>query len=153
MKLYLVQHGKAASKDQDPQRPLTKEGRQELRKICNFTEQQGITVDFLWHSGKKRNQQTAQLLGEVLSVKKTVSPRDGLAPNDDVTTFYSELDSLEGDIMVVGHLPFLSNLASLLLASDESRQVVRFANGGIVALESCEQGKWQLIWMVTPALL
>ncbi len=153
MKLYLVQHAKAASKEQDPQRPLTKEGRQELRKICDFAEQQGITVDYIWHSGKKRAQQTAQLLGEVLSVNKALSPRDGLAPNDDVTAFCSEFDSLEGDIMVVGHLPFLSNLASLLLASDESRQVVRFANGGIVALERSEQGKWQLMWMVTPDLL
>ena len=153
MKLYLVQHGKATSKEQDKQRPLSKEGRQELRKICDFAEQQGITVDYIWHSGKKRAQQTAQLLGEVLSVNKAVSERDGLAPNDDVTAFCGELDSLEGDIMVVGHLPFLSNLASLLLTSDESRQVVRFANAGIVAIERSEQGKWQLIWMVTPALL
>ncbi|GAH16692.1 unnamed protein product, partial [marine sediment metagenome] len=36
MKLYLVQHAKAASKEQDPQRPLIQEGRGELQKVTEF---------------------------------------------------------------------------------------------------------------------
>ncbi len=36
MKLYLVQHGKALSKEADPQRPLSEEGIREVKKMAEF---------------------------------------------------------------------------------------------------------------------
>ena len=53
MKLYLVQHAKAASKEVDPQRALTEEGTQEIRKIAAFIKPLNLSIDYLWHSGKK----------------------------------------------------------------------------------------------------
>ncbi|MCK4435025.1 phosphohistidine phosphatase SixA, partial [Candidatus Bathyarchaeota archaeon] len=55
-----------------------------------------------------------------------------------------------GDIMLVGHLPHLSKLASSLLVSDENRQVIAFKMGGIVCLQQDQQRRWTIQWMITP---
>ena len=153
MKLYLVQHGKAASERVDPQRPLTEEGRREIKKIAEFVKPLNLCVDYLWHSGKKRAAQTAEILAEVVKVKKAETAREGLSPNDDVKVIREKIVSLQQDIMLVGHLPFLSKLASLLLAGSESVNTVAFRQGGIVCLARCDDNQWQIDWMVTPELL
>lgn len=158
MKLYLVQHAKAASEQVDPQRPLTEEGRSDIQKVAAFIKPLNLCVDYLWHSGKKRSVQTAEVLAEVVKVNKAVNARDGLGPNDNVTALKDELVSAGGDIMLVGHLPFLSKLASLLLAMPqvagaESANTVAFKNAGIVALARSDKNQWQLDWIITPELL
>jgi phosphohistidine phosphatase len=152
MKLYLIQHAKAASEQVDPQRGLTKEGRSEIQKVAAFIKPLNLCVDYLWHSGKKRAAQTAEILAEVIKIK-TQTAHEGLGPNDDVKAFKDEVVSAGGDIMVVGHLPFLSKLASLLLAGAESANTVAFKNGGIVCLNYSEENQWQIDWMIIPELL
>ncbi len=153
MKLYLVQHAKAASKEVDPQRSLTEEGRRDIWKVAAYIEPLKLWVDCLWNSGKRRAVQTAEILAEVIEIKEAKIARDGLAPNDDVTTLRDELASVQQDIMIVGHLPFLSKLASLLLAGSESANTVAFRNGGIVCLNRSETNQWQIDWIVTPELI
>ncbi|MFQ6035621.1 MAG: phosphohistidine phosphatase SixA [Sedimentisphaerales bacterium] len=153
MKLYLVQHAKAASKEVDPQRPLTEEGLREIQKVAQFIKPSNLCVDYLWHSGKKRAVQTAEVLSAVIKVNKTLTGHDGLGPMDDVTALANELASATQDIMIVGHLPFLAKLASLLLTGSESTDTVAFKQGGIVCLSCCDENKWQIDWMVTPEIL
>jgi len=153
MKLYLVQHAKAASKEADPERSLTKEGLQDIQKIAEFVKPLNLCVDYLWHSGKKRAVQTADILAKAVSINKEQSAHDGLAPNDDVTALKNELGSASQDIMIVGHLPFLAKLTSLLLTSSESADIVVFKNAGIICLNRNEQNTWQLEWIVIPELL
>jgi phosphohistidine phosphatase len=153
MKLYLVQHAKAAPKQVDPQRSLTEDGRRDMQKVTAFIKPLNLSVNFLWHSGKKRAVQTAEALAEVIEIKQAEIARDGLAPNDDVTVLRDELASARQDVMIVGHLPFLSKLASLLLAGSESTEAVAFKQGGIVCLSCSETNQWQIDWMVTPELL
>jgi phosphohistidine phosphatase len=153
MKLYLVQHAKAASKEQDPQRPLTQEGRDELQKVTEFIKPLNLSVDYLWHSEKKRAAETAELLAEAVEIKKAETLREGLGPNDDVAVLKDELNTATDDIMIVGHLPFLNKLASLLLANHESANTVAFKNAGIVAMSHGEGNKWQIDWMITPEIL
>ena len=153
MKLYLVQHAKAASKETDPQRSLTEEGRRDIQKVAAFIESLNLSVDCLWHSGKTRAKQTAEILAEVVEVAEEMSAHDGLAPNDEVTPLKEELISKNQNIMIVGHLPFLPKLASLLLTNSESSNMVAFKNGGIVCLDYSDDNQWQLQWMVVPDLL
>ena len=153
MKLYLAQHAKAASKDVDPQRGLTDEGRRDIQKMAAFIEALNLEVDLLWHSGKTRAAQTAETLAEVVKVRTHMTARDGLAPNDDVAAIRDELASSGHDVMIVVHLPFLSKLASLLLTGDETTGTVAFHNGGIVAFEQPAEGRLQINWMVIPELL
>jgi phosphohistidine phosphatase len=152
MKLYLVQHAKAASEQVDPQRGLTEEGRSDIKKIAAFIKPLNLYVDYLWHSGKRRAEQTAEVLAEVVKVNKAVNARNSLGPNDDITILKEEL-LLQQAIMVVGHLPFLSKLASLLLVGSESANTVAFKNAGIVCLDRSEENRWQIDWIIIPELL
>ena len=153
MKLYLIQHAKAASKEADPRRPLTEDGQWDMQKISDFIEPLDLSVGYLWHSGKTRAQQTAEILDEVVEVTEEMVAHDGLAPNDDVSRLRDEIISDQEDVMIVGHLPFMSKLASLLLTGSESSGAVAFRQGGIVCLEYSDDNKWQLQWMVVPDLL
>ena len=51
--------------------------------------------------------------------------------------------------LLVGHLPHLSRLASLLLVGDATREIVAFRMGGIVCLEN-DAGRWRIKWILTP---
>lgn len=57
------------------------------------------------------------------------------------------------DHALVGHLPHLQRLASLLLFGAAEKKNVAFAMGGIVALERDDAGNWSLRWMVIPDLI
>ncbi len=152
MKLYLVQHAKAASKDIDPARSLTEEGLRDIQKVAAFIKTLNLSVDYLWHSGKKRAQQTADFLAEVVNINKEHTAHDGLAPNDDVKAIENQIMSLKQDIMIVGHLPFLSNLASMLLTGREASDTVAFRNAGIVCLNYTDN-QWHIDWIIIPELL
>ena len=152
MKLYLVQHAEAASEHENPQRPLTEAGRQDIQMMAAFIEPLNITVDYLWHSEKTRAIQTSEVLAEVVKVNEAKMGRDGLNPNDDVKVVREEIALANKDVMIVGHLPFLGRLASLLLVGSESANVVAFKQGGIVCLSCLDDNLWQIDWMVTPEL-
>lgn len=152
MKLYLVQHAKAASKQDDPERPLTEEGLRDIRKVAAFIKSLDLCVDYLWHSGKKRALQTAEILAKVVRAN-TLAARDGLGPTDNIAALVDELASATADIMIVGHLPFLARLASVLLTGSESAQTVAFQRGGIVCMNRSDDNQWQIDWMLVPELL
>jgi len=153
MKLYLVQHAKAAAKEVDPQRSLTEEGRRETEKVATFVRPLNPGIECIWHSGKKRAAQTAELLVEAFAVKAASLARQGLGPNDAVAPLAEELAAADEEVMIVGHLPFLSKLASLLLTGSESGDTVTFRNGGIVCLQLGEDKRWHICWVVTPDVL
>jgi len=152
MKLYLVQHAKAASKQNDPERPLTEQGLRDIRKVAAFIKSLDLCVDYLWHSGKKRALQTAEILAKVVRAN-TLAARDGLGPTDNIAALVDELASATADIMIVGHLPFLARLASVLLTGSESAQTVAFQRGGIVCMNRSDDNQWQIDWMLVPELL
>jgi phosphohistidine phosphatase len=93
MKVYFVRHGEAVSSGVDPQRPLSEQGRADIRKIASFIKPLGITVEHVWHSGKLRAAQTAEILAESVSVEKDCSAHENLGPNDDVTIIADEIDA------------------------------------------------------------
>ncbi len=111
MKLYLVQHGKAESKEADPKRPLTETGHRELKKMLSFLKTLNLKVDSIFHSGKMRAEQTAQILSQAVNSKNNVSKRDDLGPNDDVKIINSELQKQQRDVMLVRHLVLPNKLA------------------------------------------
>ena len=44
MKLYLVQHGQAVSKEEDPERPLSEQGREDVRRVATRLGEAGVRV-------------------------------------------------------------------------------------------------------------
>ena len=152
MKLYLVQHGEAKSKAEDPQRPLTERGREDVARVAAFATRAGLQVGQIRHSGKRRAEETASIEAEHLSPAEGVIGIPGLAPRDDVRPVAEALQDETQPMMLVGHLPFLDRLASLLVTGDADRSIVRFQMGGIVCLVR-EEKNWAIGWMVTPDMI
>lgn len=152
MNLYLVRHGEAKRKEEDPERPLTDRGKKDVKKVAFFLAQSGLEVNQIRHSGKKRAEETALIIGDHITPSAGVRAVQGLAPNDDVVPLAEVLQFESESVMFVGHLPFVSRLASLLLTGHAERSVVRFQMGACVCLTK-ENGYWSLRWFVTPDLL
>jgi phosphohistidine phosphatase len=153
MRLYLVQHGEAKSKDIDPERRLTENGLRELEGVVKLLVPVRASVASIWHSGKPRARQTAEILSAAVSTSAGVVERQGLAPKDAVSPTRQAIEAQEQDLMVIGHLPFLGKLAALLLTGEEGREVIAFRYGCVVCLERQEGGPWRIRWMVEPGLL
>lgn len=154
MTVYLIQHGKATSKEQDPDRPLTQEGRSEVSRMATHLDRTGGPAPLrIVHSGKTRARQTAEILAEGTGDKTVVEEADGLAPMDGPAGWAERLEDSDG-VALVGHLPHLARLAGLLLTGDPDARPVRFRNGGVVALEPDEEGDgWVLTWALVPELV
>jgi phosphohistidine phosphatase len=154
MRLYLVQHGEAVAEAEDAARPLSARGREEVERVAAFARRAGVEVDQIWHSGKRRAEETAAILAEHLGPAGGVVSVAGLAPKDDVRPMAERLNGESGPLMLVGHRPFLDRLAGLLLTGDSAQTVVQFQKGGIVCLErDPEAGSWAVAWVVTPGLV
>ena len=153
IRIYLTQHGLAVPEDIDPDRPLSEQGRQDVRCLAEVLRQAGIRVERLFHSGKTRAEQTAAILAEPLLRAGQPQARSGLAPNDAVEPLSRAIEAWAGDTLIVGHLPFLGRLASLVLAGDPDRPTLAFQPGSLACLERDAAGHWVLLWMVRPDLI
>ncbi|UCC43837.1 MAG: phosphohistidine phosphatase SixA [Candidatus Zixiibacteriota bacterium] len=154
MKLYLVQHGLATSKEEDDQQPLTGEGLAEVRRIAGYAASLGsIKPRRILRSGKLRAKQTAEMFAEYLNPRAGVEEVDDLKAMAEPSIRAERLASETDDMMLVGHLPHLSRLSSLLICGDLGRDIVRFRNAGIVCLERSDTGVWQLLWKLDPELI
>ncbi len=152
MRVYLVQHGLAKSKDEDPARPLTAAGRQEAERVARAVAAAGVDPAVILHSGKTRAEQTAEIFADHLKPARGVEVAQGLDPGDDPGPIRERLEQEDAPVLLVGHLPHLGRLAALLLAGTPEREVVAFRNAGLVCLERAEGG-FVLRWMLTPELV
>lgn len=153
MKLYLIQHGEAKPEADDPERSLTPRGEEEVLRVSKAAAPLKIRPSRVYHSGKRRAKQTAEILARGLDIPDSqVEPIRGLNPNDDVHFWADRISKGAKDLMLVGHLPFLEKLASLLLCGKESARIVLFRYGAIVCLEQKEDEGWALRWILTPEM-
>jgi phosphohistidine phosphatase len=136
MKLYLVQHGEAVSKAKDPERPLTPQGRQDVARVAAFARRAGVEIHQVWHSGKRRAEETAGILAQQLEPVGGMVAREGLGPNDHVEPVAELMKRETRSLMLVGHLPFMERLAGLLVGGDaERRCCVPGARSGFPGLD------------------
>lgn len=146
MKLYLVQHARSKSEQEDPSRPLSEEGLNDANKMAVFLS--NIAVNKIYHSGKLRAQQTAEIIAK--SLKTEIIKANNLEPLANPRIWEDSISKELDDIMIVGHLPHLGKLASLLL-DNTSENLVAFQQGGVICLE--RNDSWMIRWFVTPDLL
>ncbi len=148
MRLYLVQHGEAKTEAEDPERSLTKRGEEETRSVSDAAKRLGIRPSRIYHSGKKRAEQTAGIIGGALGL--TAQLGRGLNPNDDVRPWAEQMSGETEDLMIVGHLPFLEKLAAFLIRGDERAKAVMFRYSAILCLEKEESGRWAVDRVINP---
>lgn len=152
MYLYLVQHGEARSKEEDPERPLSEKGVADVSKVASFLGKMKIPLENISHSGKARAAQTANILKEHVNPRVRPLESDGLAPMDEPDIWAARLEGVDADTMLVGHLPHMGRLASVLLCGDPEAAVVAFRMGGVLCLGK-QEGGWAIQWMVIPGMV
>ena len=151
MKLYLVQHGKARSEAEDPNRDLTVEGEKEVKVVAERAREMKLNPAWIYHSGKRRAEHTAEIIGKALDIP--IGARFGLGPLDEVSLWAEKINQGQENLMLVGHLPHLEKLASYLIAGDEALRPLLFRNGSINCLEQKENRKWAVRWVLTPEMI
>jgi len=150
MPVYLVQHGKSLSKDLDPERGLSEEGRAETEKMADLARSHGLRVSCIKHSGKKRALQTAEIFAKALRPQDGIAELKGLNPMDDPAELAGVIESAP-DWMIAGHLPFLARLVSYLTTGSTEKAVLKFQNSGIVCLDKDpDNGGWIIKWALMP---
>ncbi len=151
MRLYLIQHGEAKQETEDPKRSLTEKGVEEVKRVAKMARLLKIQASKIYHSGKLRADQTAKIFSEELNLPS--SSAEGLNPLDDVRPWAERILREKDDIMIVGHLPFLDKLTSLLLCGNENVRLVLFRYGAIVCLEQRDEKDWAIKWIITPEMI
>ena len=149
MDLFLVRHGQAKSPSDDPERGLTELGVKQAEATASWSALAGARVAQILHSEKKRARQTAEIFSRHLRPSKGSMPTRGMSSNDNVIPTADLIEAGEEPVMIVGHLPFVSRLASQLVAGDPERVGFAFAEATVVCLRR-HRGRWFVRWMVTP---
>jgi len=137
MKIILMRHGNALSGSPDAARRLSKQGVDEATASGNFLRSIGEFPQIILHSGLRRSLETAEYVEKALGVSGVLRLHGGLKPNDspgdfysDIQTAFCEYDCLDGSIMIVGHEPFMSELAALIM-----KHALTFGTGTLLMAE------------------
>jgi phosphohistidine phosphatase len=145
MLLYLVHHGEAVGPEVDPQRPLSQRGRVAAERIAADAASRGARPSVVWHSGKLRAKQTAELFWRACNALAEFSATRDLQPDDPPQWICDRLRAEARDIMIAGHFPHLPRLLALLTKGGED-----FPPHGVVALGSDDDGQtWVECWRIS----
>jgi phosphohistidine phosphatase len=154
--ITLIRHASAADAPDDAIRPLTVAGRASVRRLAEFLQRSdALRGSEVWHSSLARARETAEELAAHVDRPLNLKEVDGLAPDDPPGIISQKLAGLRKDLIVVGHNPHLTILASVLVKGDSSSPAVVFDKCCAVALENYgggNAGEWAVTWCLPPEL-
>jgi phosphohistidine phosphatase len=162
MRVYLVRHADALPDRDDQRRSLSDVGRETTRTVAKFLRENGAfkSVHAVWHSHLLRARQTAELLMKELGFDVLVVEAPGLLPEDDPVPIADRLDDLAEPLVIVGHEPQLSALATLLVRGKVKPVAFEFKKSAVLALEKSggrhkksDRARWRVRWFLAPELL
>jgi len=162
MVIYLIRHGEAetleetVSKD-DSDRNLTIEGKEKLYQFSRAFKAIGVESDLILTSPYKRAYETAAIFSEAMETSPKIEECGLLKPGEEVQSLINHLNKRKdfNSILIVGHEPYLGNLASTLISGKSSLNI-RFKKGGICKIEINEmppKGIGELIYLLTPKII
>src|SRR5574337_1092397 len=131
---YLVRHGESKVELQDAAKPLSDNGCEEVRRVARYASAVGVEVAQIRHSDRLRARQTAEILAEYLAPRLGIREDEGLAPGDEPERIRADIEDADESLMLVGHLPHLSRLISLLVLGDSQKEIVRPETGTMFCL-------------------
>ena len=146
--VYFIQHGIALTSAEDENRPLSNVGIDEVRSVADRLRNCGIEIIKVYHSGKLRAQQTAEVFAQTFKSGEVLE-LEGMGPNDEAHLLIDQLS--EDKALYVGHLPNIQKVVSTLIAGNELAETIRFKNAAVACVEMDGQGAG-LKWFITPDL-
>ena len=162
-KIVILRHGIAAEPgtpgyEEDSQRPLTREGVTEMRRIAKAMKVLGLEFDLILSSPYVRARQTAEIVAEGLGLQKKPQFSAGLRCGADPRALLQELKQKHSEkecVLLVGHEPFLSEFISLLISGNKNCSI-DLKKGGLclLAISSFEPGESAVLkWLFNPKQL
>jgi phosphohistidine phosphatase len=161
MDVYIVRHAIAEKRDSvrwpdDAKRPLTPDGAVRFRNAAGGLRRIVPEVDVVLASPYTRAWQTAEILRD----DAAWPPPDQCPALEAVNSPNAALDLLqsrsERSVALVGHEPYLSSLASLLVSGDERALRLELKKGAVALLAFAAEpapGAALLRWSVSPRIL
>jgi phosphohistidine phosphatase len=163
MNLYLLRHGAAAKRGapgyvNDADRPLTDEGREKLRAAARAVKAMKLKFDRILSSPCQRARQTAEIIADSLHLAGRIEFSDHLAPDGKIDALIQQLQRFRPkpeNVLLVGHEPCLSELASILMTG-KTGLPIKLKKAGLIRLsaDSLRPGACaELDWLLTPGLM
>jgi phosphohistidine phosphatase len=104
-----------------------------------------VSPEVVWHSGKLRARQTAELFWRACNPLAALSAARGLQPTDPPRLVREQLEEDNRSIVVVGHMPHLAGLLRVLCGEPPDGAPADFPGHGCVALER-HGAVWKELW-------
>ena len=149
VRLYIAHHGNAVGPQENPMRPLSATGQQQVADLAAEAAGRGVRPRVIWHSGKLRARQTAEAYWRACNPLAQVTAARGLLPGDPPGWIADRMLAEEGELMVVGHMPHLPLLLALLLTGTTDAADAGFPLNGLVCVEE-QAGMWTERWRLAP---
>jgi phosphohistidine phosphatase len=145
--IYLVHHAQAVDSDVDTQRPLSPTGRMHADDVARQAAARSVKPAAIWHSGKLRARQTAEAFLRVCNPLAEFGAIRGLQPTDPPRWIRDLVREEARDVMLVGHMPQLPRVLTLLVSGSEA-VLLDYPLHGVVALEKTGE-RWEERWRLS----
>lgn len=147
-RVYFLRHGEADWPDwnrPDDERPLTKHGRKEIKRVAKFLRRVGAEPRLIFTSPLARAAQTAEIAAQRLCLE--VGREEMLGKEFNVEKFRSLMRACQVDsFVIVGHEPDFSRVIAELTGAR-----VVLAKGGVALVELEDAaGEGSLRWLFPP---
>ena len=144
MLILLIRHALAADPDEarfpvDSERPLLAKGKKAQERAARRLVELGYAPSVIFSSPWKRAWQTAGILARETGVgEKQRVACPALAADPNLVALAEAIGPRPADdvIALVGHEPWMSELASILLTGSTSRLAVRFEKSSVMAIDA-----------------
>jgi phosphohistidine phosphatase len=150
MQIFVVRHGEAVAETENRERPLSADGVLQVQRIAELLKKQNARIECVYHSGKTRAAQTAQIIHDVVCPAAGITTRQDMSPNASTNTLFSDIAMWNTNALVVGHIPFLERLVSRLLTDDETKEIHGMPTASAAFLEKDKEGHWRMVSFLTP---
>ena len=150
MRICFLRHGEAdwpGWAGPDDERPLTKRGRKEMRRVAQFLEQLDFCAGAILSSPLARASETAKIVAEQLRISVQIEPE--LAHGFNLERLRHMIGKIDTEcVMIVGHEPEFSTVIKELTGGS-----VKLAKGGIALVEANDNCKSaELRWLFPPKI-
>jgi phosphohistidine phosphatase len=162
MLLLLNRHANAGERDpaqwpDDRDRPLTDKGRKVQNEVSRWLRKRDLAPTLVLTSPWTRAAQTAAILAEVARVPQPPVPCEPLADDPDLVRLQEHVGEQQDSAIValVGHSPWMEELAAILLGGSASSVRMDFPKSGVMGIEldRLEPGAGELRFFVRPKMV
>ena len=157
MDLFILRHGKAGKSSEgtaDAARALTRDGKDEIKKVARWMKKNKFRFDAIATSPLKRAFGTAKIIATVLGQKERLTVWDELAPAGDPDTVCYNAANYGEDatVLIIGHEPALSLLISNIIGGNGNGSII-LAKAGLAKIQNysfTKRPSGDLQWLLTP---